>query len=100
VHRAFYIVPRLHGRYDNLPVLAEQGDSGSGFVSRVIVTHHDMLAAMAVDERAQPRFILQGGERQREMVFRAGVNLVIYALTGTYKEDQVHVETLLQRMGQ
>ena len=38
--------------------------------------------------------------RQREMALRAGVNLVMYALTGNYKTDQVHVPALLERLGQ
>jgi len=37
---------------------------------------------------------------QREMAFRAGVNIVMYALTGNYKADQVHVPALLERLGQ
>ena len=40
-----------------------------------------------------------GGERQREMAYRFGVNLVMYALTGNYKSDQVHVRDLLDRLG-
>lgn len=38
-----------------------------------------------------------GGERQREMSFRLGVNLVLYALTGNYKKDQVHIPFILKR---
>ncbi len=38
-----------------------------------------------------------GGERQREMTFRMGVNLVLYALTGNYKKDQVHIPFILRR---
>jgi hypothetical protein len=41
-----------------------------------------------------------GGEFQREMAFRAGINIVMYALTGNYKADQVHVPALLERLGQ
>ena len=41
-----------------------------------------------------------GREVQREMAFRAGVNIVVYALTGNYKADQVHVPALLERLGQ
>ena len=37
--------------------------------------------------------------RQREMALRAGVNLVVYALTGNYKADQIHVPALLERLG-
>jgi hypothetical protein len=38
-----------------------------------------------------------GGEHQREMAFRLGVNLVLYALTGNYKKDQVHIPFILKR---
>ena len=31
---------------------------------------------------------------------RAGVNIVMYAMTGNYKADQVHVPALLERLGQ
>ena len=41
-----------------------------------------------------------GGELQREMAFRFGINVVMYALTGNYKTDQVHVPALLQRLGE
>ena len=35
-----------------------------------------------------------------EMARRFGVNLAMYALTGNYKTDQVHVPALLERLGQ
>ena len=38
--------------------------------------------------------------RQREMSLRGGINIVMYALTGNYKADQVHVPALLERLGQ
>ena len=41
-----------------------------------------------------------GTDRQREFAFRTGVNIVMYALTGNYKADQVHVPALLERLGQ
>ncbi len=44
--------------------------------------------------------MVPGGERQREMACRFGVNLVMYALTGNYKADQVHVPAMLERLGQ
>ena len=31
---------------------------------------------------------------------RAGVNIMMYMLTGNYKSDQVHVPVLLERLGQ
>ena len=37
--------------------------------------------------------------RQREFAFRAGVNIVMYTLTGNYKADQVHIPALLEAAG-
>ena len=34
------------------------------------------------------------------MALRFGVNLVMHVLTGNYKEDQVHLPILLQRLGE
>ena len=42
--------------------------------------------------------VVPGGERQRELAIRFGINLVMYAFTGNYKTDQVHVPALLQRL--
>ena len=38
-----------------------------------------------------------GGARQRELAFRMGINLVMYALCLDYKSDQVHVEYIMRR---
>ena len=53
--------------------------------------------------RRQGRAALRGGpggEPQREMAMRFGINLVMYVLTGNYKSDQVHVPAILERLGQ
>ena len=42
--------------------------------------------------------LVPGGPRQRELAWRGGVNLVMYALTGNYKADQVHAKDLLERL--
>ncbi|MEM1307300.1 MAG: DUF4159 domain-containing protein, partial [Pseudomonadota bacterium] len=66
-----------------------------------LITPNDLASAWALDEANQPLFpVVPGGERQREWAFRTGVNIVMYALTGNYKADQVHVKTLLERFGQ
>ena len=40
------------------------------------------------------------GEKQREIAYRFGVNVVMHVLTGNYKSDQVHIPSLLERLGQ
>ena len=42
--------------------------------------------------------VMPGGETQREMAFRVGVNLVMHALTGNYKDDAVHLNDIMQRL--
>jgi hypothetical protein len=43
--------------------------------------------------------VTPGGDEQREMAYRFGINVVMYALTGNYKTDQVHASALLERLG-
>ena len=42
--------------------------------------------------------MIPGGEKQREFSYRFGVNLVMYAMTGNYKADQVHIKSILKRL--
>ena len=57
--------------------------------------------AWAIRPDGQPMLPLTPGEpRQREFAFRAGVNIVMYTLTGNYKADQVHAPALIERLGQ
>ena len=70
-------------------------------VTPVLIGGGDWAAAWATDDRGLPlNAIGRGfeGERQREMAARFGVNLVIHALTGNYKADQVHVGQILERL--
>ena len=61
----------------------------------------DWAAAWAIDERGRGMFpVTPGGEVQREYAYRAGVNMIMYALSGNYKSDQVHAPTILRRLGQ
>ena len=39
-------------------------------------------------------------KQKREMAVRFGINVVMYALTGNYKTDQVHAPALIERLGQ
>ncbi|MET7242391.1 DUF4159 domain-containing protein [Methylobacterium sp. EM32] len=110
--KAFYLVDGFPGRYatgqtwvEALPPAGEGGErrparAGDG-VSPIVITGNDLASAWAVGRRGEALYPLVGGDpRQREMAFRGGVNLVMYALTGNYKADQVHVPALLERLGQ
>ena len=59
------------------------------------------LVAWALDDEFMPvAAVVPGGEQQREIAIRFGVNVVMYALTGNYKTDQVQIQTLLDRLGE
>jgi hypothetical protein len=90
------------GRYAGGTVWLEDGAGNpNSEVSPVLLGSHDWAAAWARDGAGRFRFpVVPGGEIQREMAFRFGVNLVMYALTGNYKADQVHVPSILERLGQ
>ena len=109
--KSFYLMRSFPGRWDGgaLWVEAEPIDEAersersrrTDGVSSIVITSNDFAGAWALDEANRPIYpTVPGGEVQREMAFRAGVNIVMYALTGNYKADQVHVPALLERLGQ
>jgi len=106
--KSFYLLQNFPGRWDGgtLWVVgdtsnASQGALANDGVSPIIVGSNDYAAAWARDASGRPMFPTEpGGEAQREMAYRFGVNLVMYTLTGNYKADQVHVPALLERLGQ
>jgi hypothetical protein len=74
---------------------------GGDGVSSILITSNDLAGAWAIRPDGQPTLpLVPGDPRQREFAFRAGVNIVMYTLTGNYKADQVHVPALLERLGQ
>ena len=100
--RAFYLMREFPGRWAGGRVWVERHAGGvNDGVSPIIIGSNDWAAAWAIDEQGRPTAaVVPGGERQREMAFRFGVNLVMYALTGNYKADQVHIPAILERLGQ
>ncbi len=100
--KAFYLLNDFPGRWTGGTVWVEQrGGRHNDGVSSVIIGSNDFAGAWAVDGLGRPLApVVPGGERQREMAYRFGVNWVMYALTGNYKTDQVHVPAIIERLGQ
>ena len=68
-------------------------------VSNIILGFNDWASAWAIDENNYPLFpVVPGGEKQREVAYRVGINITMYALTGNYKNDQVHSKSILERL--
>ena len=99
--RSFYLLQDLPGRFAGGQVwVSREQDRANDSVSPVIIGGHDWAGAWAVDGRGgNTRAVIPGGARQRTLAYRFGVNLVMYALTGNYKGDQVHVPAILERLG-
>ena len=109
--KTFYLLRSFPGRFDSgqlwveaLPSIDEDRAGrparGGDGVSSIIITSNDFAGAWATRSDGQPMLPMVGGEQQRQFAFRAGVNIVMYTLTGNYKADQVHVPALLERLGQ
>ncbi|HKT17342.1 MAG TPA: DUF4159 domain-containing protein [Stellaceae bacterium] len=100
--KSFYLLQEFPGRWAGGTVWVEPtADQVNDGVSSVIVGSNDWAGAWAVDSSGRPlHAAVPGGEPQREFAYRFGVNLVMYALTGNYKNDQVHVPAILERLGQ
>ncbi|MHB9878681.1 DUF4159 domain-containing protein [Pacificimonas sp. ICDLI1SI03] len=87
--RSYYLLREAGGG----ALWVESGTDGqSGRVSGTLIGGGDWAALWAGTAGASPS--------QRESALRFGINAVMYALTGTYKADQVHTKTLLGRIGE
>jgi hypothetical protein len=109
--KAFYLLSEFPGRWANSdlwveslsdePLQRDRPARGGDGVSPIVITGNDLAAAWAVDDNGLWLYpTVPADPRQRELAFRTGVNVVMYALTGNYKADQVHVPALLERLGQ
>jgi hypothetical protein len=110
--KTFYLLRDFPGRFnigqtwvETLPrddddEAASRPARGGDGVSPIIITSNDLAGAWAIRPDGQQMLPLIGEPRQREFAFRAGVNIVMYTLTGNYKADLVHAPALIERLGQ
>jgi hypothetical protein len=113
--RTFYLLQDFPGRHPRGTIWVEAAPpdaeliEGMPFrnlndgVTPVVIGGNDWASAWAVGENGAPLVpVGRGftGDRQREIAYRFGVNLIMHVLTGNYKSDQVHVPALLDRLGQ
>ncbi len=92
--RSFFLLERAYGRVPRSGKL-----EGIWFDDRspVLYSRNDLFGAFGRDPLGGWLLPVTGGKRQREMAFRMGINLVMYASCLNYKRDQVHVTAILRR---
>ena len=113
--RTFYLLQDFPGRFAGRTIWVEAAPpdaeltEGMPFrnlndgVTPVVIGGNDWASAWAVDQNGVQMYPVgrgYAGERQREISYRFGINLIMHVLTGNYKSDQVHVPALLDRLGQ
>jgi hypothetical protein len=95
VYRSFYLLERPYGRVlgpESLEMIERGGRAA------VIYSQHDLGGAWDRDNLGNYYHAVEpGGDNQREMSVRLGVNLVLYALCLDYKDDQVHSPFIMRR---
>lgn len=95
VYKSFYLLDRPLGRLALSPAM--EGVTRDNRLVAAYVTN-DLGGAWARDDLGHYDFPCEpGGDRQRELAYRMGVNFAMYALCLDYKSDQVHVPVIMKR---
>lgn len=95
LHKSFYLLDEAVGRVATVPYV--EGVERDGRMA-LVYSQNDLAGAWARDNLGQWEYdVFPGGARQRELAFRWGINIVMYALCIDYKADQVHIPFILKR---
>ncbi|MGA9526062.1 MAG: DUF4159 domain-containing protein [Myxococcaceae bacterium] len=95
LYKSFYLLDVPAGRVLARPQLES---IQLGRRSAVIYSQNDVAGAWTRDETGTWQYeVVPGGEHQREMAFRLGINLCMYALCLDYKDDAVHLPLIMNR---
>jgi len=95
IFHSFYLLRRPVGRVEGPSHLEGIVRGGQ---AQVVLSSHDVAGALARGPSGiwsvpvSPR-----GEEQREHAIRLAVNIAMYVLCSTYKDDQVHAPSLMRR---
>jgi hypothetical protein len=95
LYRDFYRLSYTMGRTNTRPYMEAVTLEGR---LAVVYSQNDLLGAYVRDGFGAWEYdVVPGGEPQREMALRTGINIVEYALCLDYKDDQVHLDYLLHK---
>ncbi len=94
VYRSFFMISEPTGRIGLTHVLE---GVAHGSTDPLIYSRNDISGALDRRPDGSDRLpCTPGGESQRREAVKLAVNLVIYALTSNYKQDQAHVNELMR----
>ncbi|OJT27536.1 hypothetical protein BO221_06105 [Archangium sp. Cb G35] len=95
VFKSFFLLDSAPGRLLNKPQLLS---ANLGKRAAVMYSQNDLAGAWNRSEAGDYEFdVSPGGEPQRELAVRLGVNLCMYALCLDYKDDAVHLNLILNK---
>ena len=95
VFKSFFLLDSAPGRLLHKPQLLA---AHVGKRAAVIYSQNDLAGAWNRGEGGDYEFdVSPGGEPQRELAVRLGVNLCMYALCLDYKDDAVHLPLILNK---
>ncbi len=96
--RSYYLLRRVGGRTATSSFL--EGIQ-LGETTPVVYCHNDLAGAWERDGFGRwSHPCVPGGEEQRRDAFHLGVNLILYSMTGNYKQDLIHVPFIRRRLTQ
>jgi len=96
VYQSFYLINQIGGRQPVSPyfegVILDQW-------TPVIYSQNDLSGAWSRDKLGKwVHECTPGGEAQRSLAFKAGINVIVYSLTSDYKKDLVHHPFIKKRL--
>ena len=95
VFKSFFMLDAAPGR---LLVKPQLEACFMGKRAAVMYSQNDLAGAWSRDEGGDYEFdVVPGGDGQREMAFRLGINLCMYALCLDYKDDAVHLRAIMNK---
>ncbi len=96
--RSYYLLRRIGGRVATSPYL--EGIQLAE-TTPVVYCHNDLAGAWERDGLGRwSHPCVPNGEAQRRDAFHLGVNLILYSMTGNYKQDLIHVPFIRRRLTQ
>ncbi|MFP2930278.1 DUF4159 domain-containing protein [Pyxidicoccus sp. 3LG] len=95
VFKSFFMLDAAPGRLLNKPYLSA---CMLGKRAAVLYSQNDLAGAWSRSEVGDYEFdVSPGGEPQRELAVRLGLNICMYALCLDYKDDAVHLQLILNK---